>query len=254
MQRRGIWDAIGGGAFGTNLLAVFIFLPLELMFGLLQQSAEALATLLVGSADMSMKGMDFMKPLISPSLDLIDSAVAFLPGKGPAIATIVTATAFAKRQRIKPMRYSGREGWCVVLSTEQARDLKQDPNYQTNVGRASQQGAKNPLFSGYFADIDGVCLFEHPKVKTTLGATSGSKYGASGTVDGAQALLLGAQALGFARIHDVQWTEDKDDDYGNRQNVGVSLMMGFRKPKFTSIYTGASEDFSIVSLYSAAAA
>jgi sodium-dependent phosphate cotransporter len=32
---------------------------------------------------MSMKGMDFMKPLISPSLDLIDGAVAFLPGKGP---------------------------------------------------------------------------------------------------------------------------------------------------------------------------
>lgn len=168
--------------------------------------------------------------------------------------TIVTATAFAKRQRIKPMRYSGREGWCVVLSTEQARDLKQDPNYQTNVGRAAQQSAKNPLFSGYFADIDGICLFEHPKVKTTLGATSGSKYGAAGTVDGAQALLLGAQALGFARIHDVQWVEDKDDDFGNRQNVGVSLMMGFRKPKFTSIYTGASEDFSVVSLYSAAAA
>ena len=71
-----------------NLLAVFIFLPLELMFGLLQQSAEWVSGLLMGSADMSMKGMDFMKPLISPSLDLIDAAVAFLPGKGPAIATI----------------------------------------------------------------------------------------------------------------------------------------------------------------------
>ncbi|MHC6656040.1 Na/Pi cotransporter family protein [Aeromonas salmonicida] len=72
-----------------NLLAVFIFMPLELMFGLLQKSAEWLATLLVGSADMSMQGMDFMKPLISPALNLIDSAVTFLPGKGAAIATIV---------------------------------------------------------------------------------------------------------------------------------------------------------------------
>lgn len=71
-----------------NLLAVFIFLPLELMFGLLQRSAEWIASLLMGSADMSMKGMDFMKPLISPALDLIDQAVAILPGKGPAIATI----------------------------------------------------------------------------------------------------------------------------------------------------------------------
>ncbi|WP_429140862.1 Na/Pi cotransporter family protein [Aeromonas veronii] len=72
-----------------NLLAVFIFLPLELMFGLLQHSAEWLANLLVGSANMSMKGMDFMKPLTAPAQQLIDSAVSFLPGKGAAIATII---------------------------------------------------------------------------------------------------------------------------------------------------------------------
>lgn len=72
-----------------NLLAVVIFLPLELMFGLLQHSAEWLANMLVGSANMSMKGMDFMKPLTAPAQQLIDSAVAFLPVKGAAIATIV---------------------------------------------------------------------------------------------------------------------------------------------------------------------
>ncbi|MHC9246698.1 Na/Pi cotransporter family protein [Aeromonas jandaei] len=72
-----------------NLLAVVIFLPLELMFGLLQHSAEWLANMLVGSANMSMKGMDFMKPLTAPAQQLIDSAVSFLPGKGAAIATIV---------------------------------------------------------------------------------------------------------------------------------------------------------------------
>lgn len=72
-----------------NLMAVVIFLPLELMFGLLQHSAEWLANMLVGSANMSMKGMDFMKPLTAPAQQLIDSAVSFLPGKGAAIATIV---------------------------------------------------------------------------------------------------------------------------------------------------------------------
>jgi solute carrier family 34 (sodium-dependent phosphate cotransporter) len=35
-----------------------------------------------------MKGMDFMKPLTAPAMQLIDAAVAFLPGKGPALATI----------------------------------------------------------------------------------------------------------------------------------------------------------------------
>ncbi|MFB2907699.1 Na/Pi cotransporter family protein [Aeromonas jandaei] len=72
-----------------NLMAVVIFLPQELMFGLLQHSAEWLANMLVGSANMSMKGMDFMKPLTAPAQQLIDSAVSFLPGKGAAIATIV---------------------------------------------------------------------------------------------------------------------------------------------------------------------
>lgn len=72
-----------------NLMAVAIFLPLELMFGLLQKSAETLATFFTGSADMSMKGMDFMKPLTAPAQQLIDSAVAFLPGKGASIATII---------------------------------------------------------------------------------------------------------------------------------------------------------------------
>ncbi|MFM4718157.1 Na/Pi cotransporter family protein [Aeromonas bivalvium] len=72
-----------------NLMAVFIFLPLELMFGLLQHCAEAISHLLVGSADMSMKGVDFMKPLTAPAMQLIDGAVAFLPDKGPALATIV---------------------------------------------------------------------------------------------------------------------------------------------------------------------
>nr|WP_279007238.1 Na/Pi cotransporter family protein [Aeromonas jandaei] len=72
-----------------NLMAVVIFLPLELMFGLLQHSAEWLANMLVGSANMSMKGMDFMKPLTAPAQQLIDSAVGFLPGKGAAIATII---------------------------------------------------------------------------------------------------------------------------------------------------------------------
>ncbi|PJG58963.1 Na/Pi symporter [Aeromonas cavernicola] len=72
-----------------NLLAVLIFLPLELMFGLLQKSAQALAACLTDSSDLSMKGMDFMKPLTAPAQQLIDSAVAFLPSKGAAIATIV---------------------------------------------------------------------------------------------------------------------------------------------------------------------
>ena len=65
-----------------NLLAVFIFPAPGADVRSAAKECGRVASLLLGSADMSMKGMDFMKPLISPSLDLIDGAVAFLPGKG----------------------------------------------------------------------------------------------------------------------------------------------------------------------------
>lgn len=71
-----------------NLLAVAIFLPLELMFGLLSHSATALANLLVGGSNLSMKGLDFMKPLTAPALDFIAQVANLLPGKGAALATI----------------------------------------------------------------------------------------------------------------------------------------------------------------------
>lgn len=168
---------------------------------------------------------------------------------------IVGVQAYAQRKRIKPMRHNGRDCYAIVMSVEQARDLKKDPDYMTNVGRAANSGNKNPLFTGAFADIDGVYLFAHPKVNSTLGLSSGSRYGATGTVHGAQALLLGAQALGFARIGDPRWTKDADDDYENQDNMALVTQIGYKKPKFTSIYDGgANEDFSVVSVYTAAGA
>ncbi len=71
-----------------NLMAVAIFMPLELMFGVLSRSAEFLANLLVGGNNLSMQGVDFMKPLTAPALSLIQIITDLLPGKGPFLATI----------------------------------------------------------------------------------------------------------------------------------------------------------------------
>jgi N4-gp56 family major capsid protein len=167
---------------------------------------------------------------------------------------IVSIIAFAQRRRLKPVRYNGKSKYLICMSTEQGRDLKTDADYMTNVARAADRGTKNPLFNGYFAEIDDAILFSHPKTFNTLGAASGSKFGAAGAVDGAQGLLLGAQALGYARIGNPKWVEDKDDDYENRENVGYGGMFGFKKPVFESIYdAGASEDFSVISIFTAAA-
>ena len=168
---------------------------------------------------------------------------------------IVSTQAYAKRKRMKPIRSGGREWDGMVLSTEQCRDLKNDPTYQTLTSRAAPRGNDNPLFRNALAVIDGVVLYEHNKTQTTLGLAGGSKWGAAGTVDGAQALFLGAQAMGFATINDVEYEEADVNDYKNRPGIAVGRIIGMIKPQFTSIPdSNTKQDFGIINLYTASAA
>ncbi|MEQ3514709.1 Na/Pi symporter [Pseudoalteromonas sp. BZB3] len=76
-----------------NLLAVLIFLPLEIMFGLLEKFASSLAHLFVGDADLSLKSYNFIKPLVKPAVGLVKDAVSFLDGKAVGIAMVVIGIA-----------------------------------------------------------------------------------------------------------------------------------------------------------------
>jgi N4-gp56 family major capsid protein len=168
---------------------------------------------------------------------------------------LVGLQAFAKRKRIKPIRAGGREYYAMLLSTEQMRDLKQDTNYQTIVSRAGPRGDSNPLFRGATAVVENLVIYDHQKVYNTLGLASGSKWGAGGTVDGAQALLLGAQAMGFATIGNTEYNESDNTDYGNRPGMSVGRMIGMMKPQFQSIFDNRTrQDFGVVSWFTAAAA
>ena len=167
---------------------------------------------------------------------------------------VVKAKAMAGRKRLKPLRVRGENTYVLVMSTEQARDLRQSSDYKTLTAQAQERGDKNPLFQGAFRKIEGLWLYECNKVPNTLNAASGSKYGASGTVDGAQALLLGAQALGFARLGDPTY-EEETDDYKNLLGFAYGQIIGFLKPKWKSpVDNMASEDFSVISIHTAAAA
>jgi N4-gp56 family major capsid protein len=167
---------------------------------------------------------------------------------------LIRAKATAVRRRIKPVRVNGSNTYIIVMSPEQARDLKSDPDYRTIVANAGARGDANPLFTGAFAKVDGLILYEHARVPTTLGAASGSKFGAGGAVDGATALFMGAQALGFARIGDASWDESDNQDYGNREGIAYGRMIGFAKPNFRSQYdNNTDQDFAMQVVYTAAA-
>ncbi len=58
-----------------NLMAVVIFLPLEIMFGFLEKTAYAIAEVFVGGGSMSMSGFNFMKALVKPPIKLLSDNV-----------------------------------------------------------------------------------------------------------------------------------------------------------------------------------
>jgi len=168
---------------------------------------------------------------------------------------LVTAHAKAKRAKMRPIRSKGKGYYVVVLSTEQCRDLKKSSDWKTLTSRAKPRSDNHPLFTTSEIMVDGLVIHEHNKVFNTLGLTSTNKWGSSGTVDGAQALMMGAQAIGFAQIGDMDWLEADTDDYGNRQGLGVARMFGTKKPQWkTSASQSTAEDFGVFSLKTAAAA
>lgn len=63
-----------------NLMAVTVFLPLELMFGVLEKSALASAELLAGGGSYSMGGLDFLKALTSPAVNTLEAVGGLFAG------------------------------------------------------------------------------------------------------------------------------------------------------------------------------
>ncbi|MEZ8147435.1 Na/Pi symporter [Enterovibrio norvegicus] len=76
-----------------NLMAVSIFLPLEMMFGLLDKISSWLVAPLMFDGSLSMKGMDFMGPLTKPLVNSTKSALSVLPGDWGGVALIVLGIA-----------------------------------------------------------------------------------------------------------------------------------------------------------------
>ena len=188
-------------------------------------------------------------------------------GDGTSEATITTAgkmtwnllvacQSYAARKQMKPIRSMGRDHFVVLMSEEQCRDLKLDTIYQGIVQNAGVRGDQNPLFKNAVAVIDGLIIHKHNKVFNTLGAVSGTaKWGSGANVDGAQALLLGAQAMGFATIGNAFWEESDSTDYRNRPGVAYGRMFGLLKPQYISRPDGnVKQDFGVLSIKTAAAA
>lgn len=165
-------------------------------------------------------------------------------------AALVQMKAQAKQDYVRGVREEGgEETYHVFLTPKANAKLKLDNNYLQNLRLGAARGKENALFTGTSVKIDGMYIHEFRHVYSTVNAASGSKWGASGLVDGCSVLFCGAQALGMADLGMPEW-EEKEFDYNNQPGISVGKMLGFLKPQFSSIYAGNTvQDFGLYNLF-----
>ena len=192
-------------------------------------SALALSpTNTVGTAKASLSTSD----LLTPALISKAKARAKLPTAG--------------HQRIRPVRIEGKSYYFMIISPEQAYDLKRNAEWLQAQREAGPRGSSNPIFTDSIGVFDGVLIYEHEDVSTF-------DDGGGASVHGAMASLLGAQAMVLAQNRQTMWRE-KTFDYGNE--LGVSA--GFMQNRYDSSATGGniktvfnSKDFAHIGIYTA---
>lgn len=72
-----------------NLMAVAIFLPLEIAFHILEKIGGYLATHLVGGENMSVKGLNFIKPATKPVLEIFKNLSEWISTSGTSLILVV---------------------------------------------------------------------------------------------------------------------------------------------------------------------
>ena len=179
--------------------------------------------------------------------DTTTIASTFLPKYG----MIVDLMAEARTRGVKPIKVGGQDHYMYLCHPKHFAQLKKDADFRDAIINAGDRGNKNPIFTGATVTMDGLIIHTNNKVYTTLGAASGSKWGAGSAINGTRSLLMGAQALAFADINDnMEWAEEPDD-YGNQYGVSISNFYGMLKPKFQSAFdANAVEDFGVIAVNS----
>lgn len=76
-----------------NLLAVIIFLPLEMMFGILEKISHWLVSPMLATGDMSIKGFNFIKPITKPVVSALKEPLTTYGDVAGGVALILVGIA-----------------------------------------------------------------------------------------------------------------------------------------------------------------
>lgn len=169
----------------------------------------------------------------------------------PKYGMIVDLMAEARTRGIKPIKVGGQDHYVYLCHPKHFAQLKKDADFRDAIINAGARGDKNPVFTGATVTMDGLIIHTNNKVYTTLGAASGSKWGAGGAVDGTRSLLMGAQALAFADITAGMEWEEETSDYKNRYGISIANFYGMLKPSYQSAFDSDTvQDFGVMAVNS----
>jgi N4-gp56 family major capsid protein len=169
-------------------------------------------------------------------------------GDTPSYKMLVKVRAKLTNNFVRPIRGEGGTAlYHVFMCPDGIAALKLDQDFIDAVKNSRERGESNPFWKGFPNGIyvDGFLIHEFRHVYNTLGAASGSKWGAGSAIDGQRVLFCGAQALGMADIGRPLWVE-KEFDYNNQPGISVAKIAGFKKPVFRAVNTATNEDFGVI--------
>ena len=178
------------------------------------------------------------------------NTAAVAAGDKLTMRALIELKAAAHDLFIRPLRINGGVEYYEVYVHPQAfKSLRLDPEFVSALQNAMPRTPDNPIFKGaevYY--VDGLAIYPYRHSYNTRGLPSGSKWGATGTVDGNRVTLMGAQGLAYAELGAPDW-EEQWKDYKNRWGIALGQIIGFLKPQFPDMRLGGSkEDFAMLSL------
>jgi len=138
------------------------------------------------------------------------------------------AYALKATPKIVPIPIKGKKYWVMVISPDQAFDLKtRDAAWAQAQREAQMRGGENPIFSGAEGIWDQVVIHVHERIPVS------AVWGAGSNLNGATSYFLGLQAGAIAYAKRRTWVE-KGFDYGNKAGFAIGSILGVTKAVFNS--------------------
>lgn len=136
--------------------------------------------------------------------------------------------------KIRPVKVNGKEYYVILVHPYQLKALRNETAWREAQQSANIKGEDNPIFSGAEGVWGGAIIHEYDRIPTY------NNWGANGNLNGARAVLLGAQALVHAYGKKSYWKE-RETDYDSK-GVQVGTITGIAKTKFNN------EDYGVIAL------